>query len=143
MRVIRTEEYFHPSEVKWDYEEPMHGNPGIAIAFIKLPKPGPTNLNDFDQFEVNITPLDDPATADLTIDQFLNAAIQGADVSSAEKLLAGDNPPEQPLIQQVRNLNVILETSPPFHINFSELLKSAPALARPTTCAPDPCACNR
>src|ERR1700679_3179373 len=26
---------------------------------------------------------------------------------------------------------------------FKELLKSAPALARPTTCAPDPCACNR
>ena len=26
---------------------------------------------------------------------------------------------------------------------LSELLKSAPALARPTTCAPDPCACKR
>jgi hypothetical protein len=130
MRVIRTEEYFHPSKVEWNYEELMHGNPGVGIAFIKLPKPAPTNLNDFDRFEVNITPMGDPARADVIIDQFLNVAIQGADSRSARNLMVGYNPPEQPLIQQVRNLDIILETSPPFLMNFNVLLKSAgPAVA--------------
>lgn len=129
MRVIRTEEYFDPSEVQWDYEELAHGNPGIGVAFIKTSKPGPVNLNDIDRFTVNMLPMAG-ATPDLNIDQFLNAAIQGADLWSANKLMTGSEIPEQPLIQLIRKLDVIIEASPPTFINFNALLKTAgPAVA--------------
>jgi hypothetical protein len=150
MRVIRTEEYFDPSKVRWDYQELMHGNPGIGFAFINLPRPGPTQLDEFDRFTVHTSPLADPATAEIEIDQFLNAAIQSGDLTAMEELFRWSRPrrarvggrtersavselsrlPPQPLVRDIRNLDIVIETSPPQLINFDTLLKLAgPAVA--------------
>jgi hypothetical protein len=131
MRVIRTEEYFHSSEVIWDYEELIHGNPGVAIALIKLSKPGPSDFfNTFDRFDLrlNLGKLE-PERSSRIIDHFLSASIQNLDSLLTDKIFS-DVPISQPLVQRIRNLEVIIENSPPSLINFNELLKSAgPAVA--------------
>jgi hypothetical protein len=146
MRVIRTEEYFDPSAVRWDYKELMHGNPGIGFAFIEAPGGIPAHFDELDRFTANISSRAD----DIEIDEFLNAAIQTGDLTVMEQMFhlharparsrvggrtartsyKRSRPPPQPLVQDIRKLGIVIENSPPRLIDFDTLLKSAgPAVA--------------
>ena len=98
----------------------MVGNPGISIAFLEFQVPGPQSFDELDQFNV-LTSFANGFNAEL-IDRFIGVCVRGVQGRLARLLMEHFSPPAR-ILRRVRGIEVIVEHSPPFTINFTELLK--------------------
>jgi hypothetical protein len=115
LRVIRTELYFNPFEVKWLAPELVISNPGISAAFFRC---DPRSFDFEKVFSTNPVSL----TADersRAVSAFLDAALQNAHGLEHPAVL-NSGP-----ISKIFGSEIIVEHSPPEGILFGKLLSSA------------------
>jgi hypothetical protein len=129
LRVIRTELYFNPLEIKWQFPELIISNPGISAAFFRC------DPERFDFEKVISSPSSDiiggdlstilrglaeqPTTRELLVRAFLDRALQNAPFAY------GLEPPHElntNIIDKIYGESIIVEQTPPKGIPFRELV---------------------
>jgi hypothetical protein len=136
MRILRTEVYFEPTEIKWLYPELIHGNPGIAFAFIAINAEG-IDLNEVFTPFASWPRVARSRVSEYEVRRFLDEALQFSAVGHREVLpfavLDPDDtfeppvPPNEAIINFIIEQNVVVENSPAEGIPFATLLKGASA----------------
>jgi hypothetical protein len=120
LRVIRTELYFNPLEIKWQFPELIVSNPGISAAFFRCDP----RAFEFERVISSIIFHTTGGRAAREVGAFLDTALQNAPFPTE---------PHLPLyrvlnvgpIEKIHNSEIIIEHSPPEGIPFHKLLSGA------------------
>jgi hypothetical protein len=120
LRVIRTELYFNPLEIKWQFPELIISNPGISAAFFRC---DPKNFDLDKVISFTIFNTREGGTA-REVGAFLDTALQNAPFPREHHLLEYRVLNVGP-IEKVHNSEIIIEHSPPEGIPFHKLLSGA------------------
>ena len=115
-RVIQTDLYFQPMEIKWKFPELVFNTPGVSMAFFR----GDSRQMNWPEVVSTARPRGKAPTA--VVRAFLDAALQNAphiDVYQSTPELNG------PIIDAIYNQHVITESSPAESTPFQKLLGSA------------------
>jgi hypothetical protein len=110
LRVIRTELYFNPLEIRWQFPERVINNPGISAAFFRC------DPKSFDFEKVTLTV---PKVVGQTeVRAFLDTGLQNAPSLAHRELNTN-------IIDKIYNSEIIVEHSPPEGIPFGKLLTAS------------------
>ncbi len=117
LRVIRTELYFNPLEIKWQVPELIISNPGISAAFF------PCSPRGFEFERIISRPVLLGQVGGVLA--FLDTALQNAPLRSYGSEYDVLNPG---LIRSIYNSEIIIEHSPPEGIQFGKLISGVASL---------------
>jgi len=120
LRVIRTELYFNPLEIKWQFPELIISNPGISTAFFRCDP----RAFEFERVISSIIFHTTEGRAAREAGAFLDTALQNAPFPIqphlSEYRLLNVGP-----VEKIHNSEIIVEHSPPEGIPFHKLLSGA------------------
>jgi hypothetical protein len=140
MRVIRTEVYFEPDDVRtglFTFSEGQRkrivplDNPGISFAFVE---------GDFSNAEITIDSffqIEDTSTreADRALRTFIHSALSVSADASVQKdyltewMTGFSSAIYSPIVEYVMAQDIVLERSPPFGVPLNNILKGASTLS--------------
>ena len=120
LRVIRTELYFNPLEIKWQFPELIISNPGISAAFFRCDP----RAFELERVISSIIFHTTEGRAAREVGAFLDTALQNAPFPILPHFLEHRVLNVGP-IEKIHNSKIIVEHSPPEGIQFHKLLSGA------------------
>jgi hypothetical protein len=120
LRVIRTELYFNPLEIKWQFPELIISNPGISAAFFRCDP----RAFELERVISSIIFHTTEGRAAREVGAFLDTALQNAPFPILPHFLEHRVLNVGP-IEKIHNSEIIVEHSPPEGIQFHKLLSGA------------------
>jgi hypothetical protein len=119
LRVIRTELYFNPFDIKWRFPELVVSNPGISMAFFGC---DPSRL-DFEKiFSTPVSPMERVEPPQV-LRAFFDTALQNAPFNTYG--FQAYHELNKPIIDEIYNEPIIIEHSPAEGIPLGKLLSGA------------------
>jgi hypothetical protein len=122
LRIVRTELYFHPFEIKWRFPELIFGNPSISMMFYSC---DPESI-EFD--ELFHSPFSDATFRSEPLPvlrAFVDATVQSAPFRAFAFSVTDEDELNSKIIDQIFQTPVVIENSPPEGIPFGTLLSGA------------------